>query len=182
MSRIGKQPVVVPDGVEVKLDKNILIVKGSKGELTQVIHPSVSIEQKDNKILVTVKKPDEKTQRSLWGLFRKLIDNMVTGVDEGFTKQLEVNGVGFKAAIQGKVLNLQLGFSHPINYTFPDGIDITVEKNLITVSGSDKQKVGQAAAEIRAFKKPEPYKGKGIKYIDEVIRRKVGKAAAKGTE
>lgn len=182
MSRIGKQPVVVPDGVEVKLDKNILIVKGSKGELTQVIHPSVSIEQKDNKILVTVKKPDEKTQRSLWGLFRKLIDNMVTGVNEGFTKQLEVNGVGFKAAIQDKVLNLQLGFSHPINYTFPDGIDITVEKNLITVSGSDKQKVGQAAAEIRAFKKPEPYKGKGIKYIDEVIRRKVGKAAAKGTE
>lgn len=182
MSRIGKQPVVVPDGVEVKLDKNILIVKGSKGELTQVIHPSVSIEQKDNKILVTVKKPDEKTQRSLWGLFRKLIDNMVTGVNEGFTKQLEVNGIGFKAAIQDKVLNLQLGFSHPINYTFPDGIDITVEKNLITVSGSDKQKVGQAAAEIRAFKKPEPYKGKGIKYIDEVIRRKVGKAAAKGTE
>lgn len=182
MSRIGKQPVVVPDGVEVKLDKNILTVKGSKGELTQVIHPSVSIEQKDNKILVTVKKPDEKSQRSLWGLFRKLIHNMVTGVNEGFTKQLEVNGVGFKAVIQGKVLNLQLGFSHPIDYTFPDGIDITVEKNLITVSGPDRQKVGQAAAEIRAFKKPEPYKGKGIKYIDEVIRRKVGKAAAKGTE
>ena len=107
---------------------------------------------------------------------------MVIGVNEGFTKQLEVNGVGFKAAIQGKVLNLQLGFSHPIDYAVPDGIDITVEKNLITVSGSDKQKVGQTAAEIRAFKKPEPYKGKGIKYIDEVIRRKVGKAAAKGAE
>ena len=182
MSRIGKQPVVVPDGVEVKLEKNILTVKGSKGELTQEIHPSVSIEQKDNQILVTVKKPDEKEQRSLWGLFRKLIHNMVTGVNEGFTKQLEINGVGFKAAVQGKVLNLQLGFSHPIDYTFPDGIDITVEKNLITVSGSDKQKVGQAAAEIRAFKKPEPYKGKGIKYIDEVIRRKVGKTAAKGEE
>ena len=182
MSRIGKQPVVVPNGVEVKLDKNILTVKGSKGELTQEIHPSVSIEQKDNQILVTVKKPDEKVQRSLWGLFRKLIDNMMTGVNEGFTKQLEVNGVGFKAAVQGKVLNLQLGFSHPIDYTFPDGIDITVEKNLITVSGSDKQKVGQVAAEIRAFKKPEPYKGKGIKYVDEVIRRKAGKAAAKGAE
>lgn len=182
MSRIGKQPVIVPDGVEVKLDKNILTVKGSKGELTQEIHPNVSIEQKDNQILVTVKKPDEKSQRSLWGLFRKLIHNMVIGVNEGFTKQLEVNGVGFKAAIQGKVLNLQLGFSHPIDYAVPDGIDITVEKNLITVSGSDKQKVGQTAAEIRAFKKPEPYKGKGIKYVDEVIRRKVGKAAAKGAE
>lgn len=182
MSRIGKQPVVVPDGVEVKLNENILIVKGIKGELTQEIHPSVAIEQKDNEILVTVKKPDEKSQRALWGLFRKLIYNMVIGVSEGFTKQLEVNGVGFKAVIEGKVLNLQLGFSHPINYSFPEDIDIVVEKNLITITGPDKQKVGQAAAEIRAFKKPEPYKGKGIKYIDEIIRRKVGKAAAKGAE
>lgn len=182
MSRIGKQPVVVPDGVEVKLNENILTIKGPKGELTQEIHPSVAIEQKDNEILVTVKKPDEKSQRALWGLFRKLIDNMVIGVSEGFTKQLEVNGVGFKAVIQGKVLNLQLGFSHPIEYSFPEDIDIVVEKNLITVTGPDKQKVGQTAAEIRAFKKPEPYKGKGIKYIDEIIRRKAGKAAAKGAE
>lgn len=182
MSRIGKQPIILPDEVEAKLDDSVLTVKGPKGELKQEIHPSVSIEQKENKITVTVKKPDVKEQRSLWGLFRKLIANMVVGVTEGFTKQLEVNGVGFKAAIQGKVLNLQLGYSHPIDYTFPDGIDITVEKNLITVSGLNKQQVGQTAAEIRAFKKPEPYKGKGIKYTDEIIRRKVGKAAAKGAE
>lgn len=182
MSRIGKKPIVVPAGVEVKLNGSVLSVKGPKGELFQEIHPKVSIEQKDNEINIAVKDTENKLQKSLWGLFRKLVANMVTGVTEGFSKQLEVNGVGFRAEIKGNNLHLQLGFSHPIDYKIPEGIEIKVEKNLITVSGKDRQVVGQTAAEIRGLKKPEPYKGKGIKYVEETIIRKVGKAAAKGSE
>jgi len=179
MSRIGKQPITIPEGVEVKIDDNVVTVKGPKGELKQKIHKWVNIEQKENELSVSVKNDQIKQQKSLWGLFRRLIANMIIGVTEGFSKQLEVNGVGYKVTVQGKVLNLQLGYSHPIEYKFPEGIEITAEKNVITVSGSDKQKVGQTAAEIRSLRKPEPYKGKGIKYMDETIRRKVGKAAAK---
>jgi large subunit ribosomal protein L6 len=146
----------------------------------QEIHPKVIIERKENELTVSVKNSGEKFQNSLWGLFGRLISNMIKGVTEGFSKQLEVNGVGYKAALKGKVLNLQLGYSHPIDYDIPNDIEIKVEKNLITILGADKQKVGQVAAEIRLLRKPEPYKGKGIKYIDEVIRRKVGKAASKG--
>jgi|SRR3989344_3159622 len=182
MSRIGKQPIVIPEGVEVKQQDGTVIVKGPKGELSQKLHSNISIEQKDGKVLVLVKNKEEKSDQALWGLFRRLIFNMVSGVTAGFSKQLEVNGVGYRATVAGKTLNLQLGYSHPVNYKFPEGIEIIVEKNLITVSGADKQVVGQTAAEIRALRKPEPYKGKGIKYIDEVIRRKVGKAAAKGAE
>lgn len=182
MSRIGKQPINIPDGVEVKIEDGQIIVKGPKGELSQEVHRLVNIEKKENKLLVTVKNPEEKKQRSLWGLFRRLIDNMVIGVTDGFSKQLEVNGVGYKAAAQGDVLNLQLGYSHPINYKIPEGIDIKVEKNVITVSGISKHLVGQTSAEIRSKRKPEPYKGKGIKYMDEIIRRKAGKTAAKGAE
>lgn len=182
MSRIGKQPINIPDGVEVKQDQDKIIVKGPKGELSQDLHRSVVIDQKDNQLTVTVKNPEEKKQKSLWGLFRQLISNMVDGVTEGFSKQLEINGVGYKAVVSGQILNLNLGYSHPIDYKIPAGIDITVDKNIITVSGISKQLVGQTAAEIRALRKPEPYKGKGIRYTDEIIRRKVGKAAAKGVE
>ena len=182
MSRIGKQPIIIPDGVEVKIDNGLVTVKGAKGELSEQIHEHVILEQKDKEILVTVKDPEEKFQKALWGLSQRLIVNMVKGVTEGYSKVLEVNGVGYKSEVKGKILNLQLGFSHPIDYSFPEGIEITAEKNVITVTGSSKQKVGQTAAEIRAFRKPEPYKGKGIKYSDEIIRRKAGKAAAKGAE
>lgn len=180
MSRIGKQPIIIPEGVDIRIDNGKIFVTGPKGELTQDIHPSVKLDQKDGQILVSVKDPEEKKQKSLWGLFRRLIANMVIGVTEGFSKRLEVNGVGYKAAVKGDVLDLQLGYSHPIEYKIAKGIEISVEKNLITVSGIDKQQVGQVSAEIRLLRKPEPYKGKGIKYIDEVIRRKVGKTAAKG--
>jgi len=182
MSRIGKQPIVVPDGVEIKLEAGKITVKGPKGELTRDLQPLVSVTRQDNQLLLTVKNTLDKKQKSLWGLFRQLIANMILGVIEGFSKKLEINGIGYKAAVSGETLVLQLGYSHPIEYKIPKGIEIRVEKNIINVSGADKQLVGQTAAEIRALRKPEPYKGKGIKYIDEVIRRKVGKAAAKGAE
>ncbi len=180
MSRIGKQLILVPEGVEAKITDNKVFVKGPKGELIQEINPLVIVEKKDNEISLLVKNPQIKQQKSLWGLFRRLIANMIIGVTQGFSKQLEVNGIGYKAAVQGSNLVLHLGYSHPIEYNIPTGIEIKVEKNIITVSGIDKQVVGQTAAEIRAMRKPEPYKGKGIKYIDEIIRRKVGKSAVKG--
>jgi large subunit ribosomal protein L6 len=179
MSRIGRQPITIPEEVEVKVEPDKVTVKGPKGELSQDIHRWVKVEQKDSQLIVSVKNPEEKKQKSLWGLFRRLIDNMIRGVTEGFSRQLEVNGIGYKAAVAGDALTLHLGYSHPIEYKIPKGIEIKVEKNIITISGIDKQTVGQTAAEIRALRKPEPYKGKGIKYIDEVIRRKVGKAAVK---
>ncbi|MFA5021628.1 MAG: 50S ribosomal protein L6 [Patescibacteria group bacterium] len=181
MSRIGKQPIIIPDGVQVNIQAGQIKVKGPKGELTQGLHPDVIVEKKDNEIIVSVKNSDEKKQNSLWGLFQRLINNMVIGTTKGFSRQLEINGVGYKAAVAGNVLNLNLGYSHPIAYDIPKGIEIKVEKNLITISGIDKQAIGQIAAEIRLLRKPEPYKGKGIKYLEEVIVRKVGKAAAKGS-
>lgn len=179
MSRIGKQPINIPEGVEIKIDQDKINVKGPKGELSQDVHRLVKVEQKENELIVSVKNPAEKFQKSLWGLFRRLIANMVAGVTDGFSKQLEVNGVGYKAEVKGDVLHLQLGYSHPIEYKIPEGTEIGVEKNIITVAGIDKQLIGQTAAEIRSLRKPEPYKGKGIKYVDEIIRRKVGKTAAK---
>jgi len=180
MSRIGKQLILVPDGVEVKIADNKISVRGPKGELIQEINPLVIVEKKDNEISIAVKNPQVKQQKSLWGLFRRLIANMIVGVTKGFSKQLEVNGIGYKAVAQGDILVLNLGYSHPIEYKVPEGIEVKVEKNIITVLGIDKQVVGQTAAEIRAMRKPEPYKGKGIKYLDEILRRKVGKSAAKG--
>ncbi|MBU1036618.1 50S ribosomal protein L6 [Patescibacteria group bacterium] len=176
MSRIGKKPIKIPEKTEVKVAGNIISVKGPKGILEQFIVPEISIEVKEGEILVNVKNSDKKKGRALWGLFRSLINNMVEGVVNGFSKQLEINGIGFKALVQGNNLVLNVGFSHPVNYVIPEGVSITVEKNIITVSGIDKQKIGQVAAEIRSIKKPEPYKGKGIKYLDEVIRRKAGKS------
>lgn len=175
MSRIGKQPINLPEGVTLSIEDNVVAIKGPKGELTQEVDPRVKVEQKENEIVVTVKNPNNKTDRAYWGLFRMLIANMVTGVTEGYEKQLEINGVGFKIELKGNKLVLNVGFSHPVEFELPEGVEGKVEKNVITVSGIDKQKVGQTAAEIRAIKKPEPYKGKGIKYIDEQIRRKAGK-------
>lgn len=177
MSRVGKKPVSVPEGVTIKMEGRTMVVKGPKGELRQEIHPKVKIDQKDGEITVSVGNPEDKQERAFWGLFRKLIANMVEGVTKGFEKKLEINGIGYRAEIQGKKLVLHVGYSHPVEFDAPEGVDIAVEKNVITVSGIDRQKVGEVAAQVRRIRKPEPYKGKGIKYVDEVIRRKAGKAA-----
>lgn len=179
MSRIGKKDIIIPNGVEVTITNDIVTVKGVKGELTQTLHPNVKVEKNENIINVTVKNPELKFDKSLWGLFGSLISNMIVGVTEGYEKKLEVNGVGFKVALSGNKLVLNVGFSHPVEFELPKGIEAKVEKNLITLNGIDKKLVGQVAADIRKIRKPEPYKGKGIKYEDEVIIRKVGKAAAK---
>ena len=180
MSRIGKKPVVIPSGVTVDISAEdgkdtILTVKGPKGELVLTLHPKVQIVKDDSSLSVEVKHPDVKSERALWGLFRALINNMVVGVTTGFTKVLEINGVGYKVALSGKKLVLNLGFSHPIEMEVPTGLEAKIEKNTITISGADRQLVGQFAADVRAQREPEPYKGKGIKYSDETIRRKAGK-------
>ncbi len=180
MSRIGKQPIKIPSGVDVTITDGVIHVKGPKGELSQRLHPMVIVAQEDGVLTVSVKDPAELEQKALWGLFRKLISNMVVGTTDGFLKKLEINGVGYKAEMKGKMLVLQLGYSHPIEFTVPAGLEISVEKNVVTITGADRQVVGQIAAEIRSLRKPEPYKGKGIKYQDEIIRRKAGKTAAKG--
>jgi len=179
MSRLGKLPVELKAGIQAKLEGGFIIVKGPKGELKQKIHDLVEVKIDEKEIIVSVKDKKNKTERALWGLFRTLIANMVTGVNEGFEKKLEINGVGYRVALAGNKLNLSLGFSHPVEFILPQGISATVEGNAITVKGADKQQVGEVAANIRKIKKPEPYKGKGIKYFDEVIRRKEGKTAAK---
>ena len=179
MSRIGKEPVAIPNGVEVKLDNNVITVKGSKGTLTRELHPNMKVEVKDNTVVVT-RPNDEKENRALHGLTRTLIANMVKGVSEGFAKELEVNGVGYRAQKQGNKLVLNLGFSHPVEFVEPEGITFDVPNpNSIIVKGINNEVVGQMAAEIRAMREPEPYKGKGIKYTTERIRRKEGKTGAK---
>lgn len=175
MSRIGKKPVIIPNGVKVELKDRELNVSGPKGSLNMEVNPQVQVQMTEKEILIDVADKTNKKQKALWGLTRALVQNLVDGVNKGFEKKLEVNGVGFKVAATGQKLTLSLGFSHPIEMTAPNGINVAVEKNLITISGTDKQKVGQFAAEIRELKKPEPYKGKGIKYIDETIQRKAGK-------
>lgn len=175
MSRIGKQPITIPAGVTVTMTDGHIEVKGPKGNLSLVLHPRVTLTNADNQMTVTVKDPDLQSDRALWGLSRMLVANMITGVTTGYEKKLEINGVGFKAQVSGKNLVLNLGFSHPVEFPIPEGISMTVEKNVVTISGIDKQLVGETAAVIRRMKKPEPYKGKGIKYVDEVIRRKAGK-------
>ncbi len=175
MSRIGKLPIVVPNGVTITVDPDKIIIKGQKGELTLAHQNGIDVKVADNQVVVSRQNEDDKV-RAAHGLQRTLINNAILGVTEGFEKKLEVNGVGYRLNGGGQNLEMHLGFSHPIKYTAPAGIDIKVEKMNITVSGIDKQLVGQVAADIRAFKKPEPYKGKGIKYADETIIRKVGKA------
>lgn len=175
MSRIGKKPIVLPAGVTAEVAGGVLTVAGPKGKLSLPVHSDVQLDLAPEAITVSVPKPEVKQQKALWGLFRALVQNLVTGVTTGFEKKLEVNGVGFKVAVTGKNLQMQLGFSHPVDVVIPSDLEVTVEKNVITVKGSDKQKVGQFAANVRALKKPEPYKGKGIKYEGEVILRKAGK-------
>ena len=177
MSRIGKNPVPIPQGVEVTMEGRLLRVKGPRGELTQEIHPDITVSVDDGEVRVT-RPDDEREHRALHGLFRSLIANMVTGVTEGYVRRLEIVGVGYRAAKQGDGLRLQLGYSHPIEVDAPEGITFDVPTpTRITVSGASKQQVGQVAANIRALRKPEPYKGKGIRYEGELIRRKSGKAA-----
>ena len=177
MSRIGRKPIAIPAGVEVKNDNGLITVKGPKGTLTQKINPIISVEINGSEINVT-RPNDDKEARSLHGLSRTLINNMVIGVTEGYKKELEVNGVGYRVQKQGKNLVMNLGFSHQVTVPEVDGITIDVPNpNQIVISGADKQQVGQFAAEVREKRPPEPYKGKGIKYADEHIRRKEGKAA-----
>ena len=175
MSRIGKKPIILPSGVTATMTGTQFSVTGPKGTLTMEVHPLVAVNINSQEILVSVKKTEDKKEKSLWGLSRSLIQNLADGVTKGFEKKLEINGVGFKVAASPTSLTLNLGFSHPIEMPIPKDLQATVDKNVITISGNDKQRVGQFAAEIRELKKPEPYKGKGIKYIDEVILRKAGK-------
>lgn len=178
MSRIGKKPVAVPGGVKAAISANTITVEGAKGKISYSFKPGFKVEVKDNAVTVT-RPSDSKQDKATHGLIRSLVNNMIIGVTEGYKKDLEITGVGFKAAVQGKVLNLQLSYSHPINYNIPDGITVETPKpNLITIKGIDKAKVGEVAAEIRDFYRPEPYKGKGIKYVGEHVRRKAGKAVA----
>jgi len=174
MSRIGKKPIDIPAGVEVKVEGTEVVVSKGKDVKRLDTHGRVDIEIADNQI-VFHRKGDDKASSAFWGTYRALTQNMIIGLTQGFEKKLEINGVGYRAAVKGKTLELQLGFSHPINFEIPEGIEIGVEKNVISIKGQDKQKVGQVAAEIRAFRPPEPYKGKGVKYVDEVILRKAGK-------
>lgn len=177
MSRIGKQPIQIPDGVDVKVKDGEIAVKGPKGELSFEFDSHLDIEIKDRELIV-IPRREIGDWRALWGLTRSLVSNMVEGVKNGFEKKLEIHGVGYRARLEGKDLVLELGFSHLINYPAPTGIEFSIEKNVITVSGIDKQQVGHVAAGIRSKRKPEPYKGKGIRYVGEVVRRKVGKRAA----
>lgn len=178
MSRIGKQPVLIPSGIEVKLQGNLL--KFKKGKLDKELDTRgfVNIVLKDDSLIFSPKGEDRQS-KAFWGTYRALANNIITGLDKGFSKLLEINGVGYKATLKGKVLELALGFSHLINFDIPEGIEIVVEKNTVKVSGADKQVVGEVAAKIRGFRPPEPYKGKGIKYSDERIIRKAGKTSKK---
>lgn len=177
MSRIGNNPINIPEIVELSISGHTVTVKGPKGQLSTDLLPGVTVVQESG-VLTVSRSSDDKKVKAAHGLIRSLIQNTITGVTEGFQKILEVNGVGFKANVSGKNLKLNLGFSHDIDFTAPDDVTIEAKNNVITVTGIDKQRVGQVAAQIRAYKKPEPYKGKGIKYSDEYIIRKSGKTAA----
>jgi large subunit ribosomal protein L6 len=178
MSRIGKMPIPIPKDVKVDLKDDLLTVKGPKGLMTRQIHPKVNIKIGDSRIEVSVN-DETKESKSFHGLFRALISNMVTGVSKGFERVLDVVGVGYRAELSGRTATFHLGYSHPIVYELPEGIDAKIEKTRITLSGIDKEVLGRTAAEIRGFRKPEPYKGKGIRYADEMIKRKAGKTGAK---
>jgi len=182
MSKIGKQPIIIPEKVTVTISGQKVAVKGVKGELSLEVKPAIKIAMEEKKITLSISKAT-KENKALWGTTRMLIDNMIKGVSIGFEKKLEIQGIGFKASLPGKnKIILNVGFSHPVELEAPAGVEFKIEKNIIIVSGADKQKVGQIAAEIRAAKPPEPYLGKGIRYVGEAVRRKAGKkvvAAAK---
>ncbi|MCR4941908.1 MAG: 50S ribosomal protein L6 [Campylobacter sp.] len=178
MSRIGKQPVSIPSGIDVSVEKNVL--KFKKGNQVKELDTKGNVSVKvENGNIVFSPVGDDRQSKAYWGTYRALANNVIIGLTSGFSRQLEINGVGYKAAIKGKVLELTLGFSHLINFPFPEGIDITVDKNIVTIKGADKQVVGQVAAQVRGFRPPEPYKGKGVKYLEERIIRKAGKTAKK---
>ena len=176
MSRIGKKPITIPAGIEVTANGSLISVKKGNKVSTVETHGRVGIEIADGQVVLT-RNGETKESSAFWGTYRALTANAINGLNEGFTKSLEINGVGYRGAVKGDVLELQLGYSHPINYEIPAGLEVTVEKNIIHVKGADKQQVGQAAAIIRGFRKPEPYKGKGIRYTDEFIKLKAGKKA-----
>jgi len=180
MSRVGKQIIKLPAGVEIKVSPEMIVCQGPKGVNKIPLVKRVTINIANQEATVAVDDPTDKFQLSLWGTYASLLKNAVIGVTVGYQKQLEINGVGFKAAMNGGKLLLNIGFSHPVEYLPPTGIEISTEKNVITIKGINKELVGQVAAKIRAMKKPEPYKGKGIKYSDEVVRRKAGKVAKGG--
>jgi large subunit ribosomal protein L6 len=175
MSRVGKLPIAIPSGVTITVDPSEITVAGGKGTLKQFTMPDITVKQEESQLLI-IRANDEPKIRAKHGLMRALLNNMVTGVSQGFSKKLEINGVGYRVALQGTDLKMNLGFSHDVIYKVPAGVTATVEQNTITITGIDKQQVGQVAAEIRALKKPEPYKGKGIKYEGERIIRKSGKS------
>ncbi len=182
MSRIGKKLIQVPAGVDVAISEQELRVKGPKGELKLALHPHVRLERAGDILTVGVKSEENKKDRALWGLFNRLAANMIVGVTKGYEKALEFVGVGYKVNLAGKTVKMDVGFSHEVDFPLPAGIEAKVEKNTLTLSGIDKQLVGETAARIRRIRKPEPYKGKGIKYVDEVIRRKAGKSAKAGAK
>jgi len=174
MSRIGKLPVDIPSGIEVKIEGGKIIFKNGKVSKEIDTKDNVFVKIENNQIIFSPK-GDDRQSKAFWGTYRSLSDNVIIGFTKGFEKKLEINGVGYKAAVKGNTLELSLGFSHPINYDFPKNITINVEKNIVTIKGDDKQVVGQVAADIRSFRPPEPYKGKGVKYVEETIIRKAGK-------
>ncbi len=179
MSRVGKKVIVIPEKISVDYKNRELVVKGQKGTLRRTIHSSVDLSIKDNEISVVIENQDRKS-RSLQGLTRSLVSNMVVGVSNGFDRTLEINGIGYRAEMKGKSILLNLGYSHPIDFPLPDGIEATVDKNnVIKLSGIDKEKLGETAASLRKLRPPEPYKGKGIKYAEEHIQRKAGKTGTK---
>jgi len=174
MSRVGKKPILIPENVEVKIEGQKVIIKGPKGELSKEIRPEIGVEIKENKIFLSPKIETKKT-KAFWGLTRALLNNLIRGVTEGHEKKLQIEGLGFKASLEGDILVLQVGFTHPVKIKAPEGIKFSIEKNIITVSGADIEKVTQIASKIRKVKPPEPYKGKGIRYLGEQVRKKVGK-------
>jgi len=180
MSRLGKLPIKMPAGVSASLANKNLVVKGPKGELIVAHNSLIEVKVVDQEIIVAPYDKEAKNASAMWGLVWSLSRNAVIGVSEGFTKKLEINGVGYRATVNGDKINMSLGFSHPVEFALPSGIQASVAANVITLEGADKGLVGETAARIRKIRKPEPYKGKGIKYVDEQIRRKAGKAAAKG--
>jgi large subunit ribosomal protein L6 len=177
MSRLGKKPIIIPEGVSVNLSGNKLSVKGAKGTLEFDHHREVGVKVSGQEMAI-IKNGKSKQAPALWGTTVRIIENMIIGVTQGFQKQLEINGVGYRMNLQGKKMTLALGFSHPVEVQVPDDIEVKIENNIVTISGIDKQKVGQFAADIRSLKPVEPYKGKGFKYVGEIVRRKEGKKAA----
>lgn len=176
MSRVGKKPIPIPEKTKVTYTDGVVTVEGQKGTLSQRVHPDVDVVVEDDQILVTTPKKDKKA-KAQWGTTRALLANMVTGVSQGFTRELEINGIGYRAEVSGNSLNLHLGYSHPIHFTLPEGISAEIEKNVLRLSGINRQLLGFAASSIRQLRPPEPYKGKGVKYVGELIQRKAGKTA-----